>query len=204
MGDAAVASYPVRWLEPGEELVTGRLTPGRDALLLEGSHDGRLRRQTLDYRDVGSVRIGRTGAERLNGRTTLVVERRDGPTLLVLPLGPGLLLELADLLAELCSGREPLAQVAVVLPLKEGAAAAAQALIAAGPPFDPADKSLARHEVFLTDREAIFVFSGEDACESVRAIMRDTSVWPTANRWSDWLDGPPRLAEAGYSWPARA
>jgi hypothetical protein len=184
--------------------VAGRLTAGYDGLRLEGSTDGRLVRRTLAYRDLDGVRIGRTGADRLNGRPTLVVERKDGPALLVLPLGAGLLLELAELLSELCGGAETVERIAVVLPLRADAAETARTLIGEGPPFDPADKSLARHEVFLTGREAIFVFSGADACESVRRIMRDMSVWPTASRWTDCLDGPPRLADAGYAWTAHA
>jgi len=92
----------------------------------------------------------------------------------------------------------------VVLPLKADAVETARALVAEGPPFDPESASLARHEVFITDREAIFVFSGADACESVREIMRTTSVWPAAGRWSLCLDGPPRLAETAYAWPRSA
>jgi hypothetical protein len=197
-------SYPVVWSEEGEPTVTGRLLPGAEALLLEGARDGRLVRRSLPYRDLGGVRIGRKAGDRLNGRPTLVVERSDGPEVRVLPLGPGLLLELAELVAELCETSAPLEQVAVVLPLQPGALETARELIAAGPPFDPTDMSLSQHVVFLTEGEVVFVFSGTDACASIRAIMRDTSVWPTAARWSGLLSGRPRLAEAGYAWPARA
>jgi hypothetical protein len=196
------SSYPVIWSELGGDPVTGRLTTGPAALQLQGAREGRLLQRTLAYPDLGAVRIGRLPPDRIGGRPTLVVEPRDGPALLVRPLGPGLLHELADLLAELCSGTEPVARVAVVLPLKAGALDTVASLVAEGPPFDPADKSLERHEVFLTEREAIFVFSGADACESVRQVMRDSSVWPLAERWAGCIDGAPRLAEAGYSWPA--
>ncbi len=173
----ANASYPVLWSEAEGQPVAGRLTPGREALKLEGSQNGHLVQRSLAYRDLDGVRIGRADSDLLSGRPTLVVEQHDAPDVLVRPLGAGLLFELADLLAELCSRSEPTEQVAVVLSLRPDALEAAHALVAEGPPFDPADTSLARHEVFLTDREAIFVFSGADACESVRRIMRETGVW---------------------------
>jgi hypothetical protein len=197
-------SYPVVWSEPDGRSVTGRLLAGPVALRLQGSGDGRLVGRTFAYRDLAGVRIGRSAPERLDGRPALVVEPHDGAAVLVRPLGPGLLHELADLLAELCARSEPLAQVAVVLPLRPGALATARELVSAGPPFDPGDVHLDRHEIFLTEQEAIFVFSGADACDSVRRVMRESAVWPLADRWSVCLAGPPRLAEAGYSWPPRS
>ncbi len=198
----AVASYAVLWSEVGGPSVAGKLTPGRETLLLNGTQDGRIMRRALAYRDVSGVRVSRMPPEVIEDRPTLVLEQRDAPDLLVQPLGSGLLYELADTLAELCSGNEPLAQVALVLPLKPGMLETARALVDEGPPFDPADKSLARHEVFLTADEAIFVFTGEDACESIRSIARDSSVWSAAGRWSACLDGAPRLAEAAFNWPS--
>jgi hypothetical protein len=195
------SSYPVVWSDSDEQPVAGRLIPGVDTMELDGARDGRLVKRTVDYRDLVGVRIGRATDELLGGRPTLVIERQDGPSLLVRPLGPGLLHELADMFAELCDGSGRVERVAVVLPLKPGKIDRARALVAEGPPFDPEDKSLARHEVFLTDREAIFVFFGANACRSIREIVRDTSVWAVANRWSTCLAGRPRLAETGYAWP---
>jgi hypothetical protein len=205
METLGVESYPVLWSEPDGLLVAGSLTPALDALRFEGARDGRLVERTVSYRDLDGVRIGRTAADRLHGRPTLVVERRDGPELLVLPLGAGLLLELAELVAELCAAStRPVEQIAVVLPLKPEMVETARALVAEGPPFDPDDKSLDRHEIFVTANEAIFVFFGADACASVREIMRDGAVWSAASRWTSCLAGAPRIADAGYAWPDRA
>jgi hypothetical protein len=198
----AVGSYAVLWSEVNGPPVAGKLTPRRETLELSGTQDGRIMRRALAYRDVTGLRVSRMPPEVIEGRPTLVLEQRDAPDVLVHPLGPGLLYELADTLAELCSRNEPLAQVALVLPLKPGTLETVRALVDEGPPFDPSDKSLARHEVFLTANEAIFVFTGEDACESVRSIVRDSSVWSAAGRWSACLDAPPRLAEAAFNWPS--
>lgn len=197
---AAASSYPVVWAEPDARPATGRLTTDPAALRLEGATDGRLVTRTVALDALAGVRIGRKDAERLSGRATLVLERHDGPDLLVQPIGPGLLAEVADMLAELCASSERVERIAVVLPVRPEALETARELIAEGPPFDPADKSLARHEVFFSGCEVLFVFTGSDACESVRQIMRDAAVWPAAERWSACLADRPRLAEAGFAW----
>jgi len=194
------ASYPVLWLEPDGRSVTGQLTPREDAVELDGHSDGTVVRRAFAYRDLAGVRIGRARPDLLDGRPALVVEPHGAPSLLVRPLGMGLLVELADLLADLCARSEPVEQIAVVVPLKLEAVEAARALIAEGPPFDLADKSLARHEVFIAGEQAIFVFSGTDACESVRRILRDATVWSAADQWESLLSGPPRVAETGFAW----
>ena len=48
--------------------------------------------------------------------------------------------------------------LAVVLPLVEGKREQVRALLAHGPPFDPESVGLLRHQVFLGDDEAVFVF----------------------------------------------
>jgi hypothetical protein len=199
----AASTYPVVWSD-SDAPVTGSLTTGSHAIQLEGARDGRLVTRAVDYRDLAGVRIGRSGGDLLDGRPTLVVERQDAPALLVRPLGAGLLAELAELLSRLCAAGNAVERVAVVLPLRAGSAETARELVAEGPPFDPEDASLARHEVFLTEHEAIFVFSGSDACASVRRLVGDPLVLHSADRWTLCLDGPPRLAEASYVWPPPA
>lgn len=91
----------------------------------------------------------------------------------------------------------------VVAPLRPRARAAAQALLADGPPFDPAATTLERHEIFVTDHEVVFVFEGPEAREAVQKLAGDPGVWRAAAAWRDLLSGRPRIAEDGYSW-ARA
>jgi hypothetical protein len=192
----AIASYPAIWTEPeaGEKTVTGTLTVSREGVLLDGGTRRLPVRRSIPLGDVASVHVGRSRAERLDGRPAIVVERRDAPVLLLRPLGLGLLTELAERLAQLCANRTRVEQVAVVLSLAPAALDTARALVAEGPPFDLDEAGIEEHEVFLTKREAVFVFSGENACESARRFAHDATVWRAADRWAACLDSPPRLA----------
>jgi hypothetical protein len=91
-------------------------------------------------------------------------------------------------------------RIVVVAPLREGMRESARLLIEEGPPFDPAGTALTRHEVYLTDREAVFVFEGPDAKAVVETLVGDSDVWKTAAAWKECLAGRPRLAEPAYSW----
>jgi len=92
----------------------------------------------------------------------------------------------------------------VVAPLRAGARAAAQALLAEGPPFDPGATPLERHDVFVTDREVVFLFEGPGAREAVQDIAGDPGVWRAAARWRELLAGRPRIAGDVYAWERAA
>ena len=47
--------------------------------------------------------------------------------------------------------------------LKPGAAPAAEQLLSAGPPFDPAETRLSAHAAYLSKDSVFLVFEGEDA-----------------------------------------
>jgi hypothetical protein len=87
----------------------------------------------------------------------------------------------------------------VLLPLKPGTHDRARDLLRHGPPFEPSETGLERHEVFLAEDEAIFVFEAESE-EAVDRLAADESLWKAAAGWGDLVAGPPRLAERAYSW----
>jgi hypothetical protein len=97
-----------------------------------------------------------------------------------------------------------MSRLVVVAPLKPGARDAARLLIENGPPFDPATTALTAHEVFLTDREVVFVFEGEDARKTVEELVGDPGVWRAATAWKECLDGRPRLADETFVWARQA
>lgn len=91
-------SHAVTWHEDGLPNYTGKLELTPAGLRFEGaSAHGRTSVQTLRYDDIASVRIGRGPDERLQGRPTLLLERRSGGVIRITSLtGLGVIRELAD------------------------------------------------------------------------------------------------------------
>jgi len=201
-GSASGESYAAIWREPGGVIARGKVVLDPELLRLEGTTgEGWLSRRELLYSEVSGVRVGRGPGERLNGRPTLVLERASAPPLHLDVLGAGVLFELADLLAALTlQRRERYERIALVLPLEQHLIEQARALVASGPPFDPAEKGLDRHEVFFTDKEAVFLFEGPDASTVVQQLAQDPGAWRAAVKWRRLLTGAPRLARSAYSW----
>lgn len=54
--------------------------------------------------------------------------------------------------------------------------------------------------MFLTDREVVFLFEGEDARKTVEELVGDPGIWRAATAWRECLDGRPRLADESYVW----
>jgi hypothetical protein len=93
-----------------------------------------------------------------------------------------------------------MSRIAVVVPLRPAALDRAGELIDAGPPFLLEESPLDEHCVYLTDREALFVFEGPGAREVIEELLGEANVWAAASEWRDLLDGKPRIAEAVFEW----
>jgi hypothetical protein len=197
--EIATDRYPASW-RVGDAWAGGVLVLGDDGFRLEGRCAGRERIDEVGYDAIERVRVGRLPSERIDGRRSIVIERRGLPDLLVEPHGLGVLGELADTLTALSLEARADTTVTVVVPLRPGAAEKARALLAEGPPFDPAAFEIAEHTVAITEREAVFSFSGP----GVRALLdrgaRDPSLWRAGLAWRSVIAGKPRIAETMYSW----
>ena len=91
-----------------------------------------------------------------------------------------------------------MSRAVVVLPLREGASEQAAELLCAGPPFDPEEVGLERHHVFLTEREAVFVFEA-DSLDAADKLIGEGRLWPGCVGVEGPRRGPPRLAQDAYS-----
>ena len=80
-----------------------------------------------------------------------------------------------------------------------GRAGDAQRLFRGGPPFDPDEVGLGRHQVFLTENEAVFLFESESPAAAER-LLSSSRLWAAAAAWKDLVAGPPRLAATAFSW----
>jgi len=196
-----MTTYAVKWREPDGKTFIGRLYLGPRTLRLDGRRrgaEGPAVKRQFGYEELQGLRIGCRGADRLDGRPALVVERADGPYLVAdAGMGAPIVQELVDRLADLRLAAPR--KATVVVPLKEGAIERVRDLVAQGPPFDPAETPLTRHELLLTPREAIFVFEAETE-DGLRALLSQLDVWSAAAAWSQLVAGPPRLADIAYAW----
>ena len=93
-------------------------------------------------------------------------------------------------------------RLVVTLKLRKGTQKRAAKLIAAGPPFDPADFGLARHAVYLGNDLVIFAFEGKDVEERVRMVIDDPVRSASFAAWVPLLAGRPALAHEVYYWEA--
>jgi hypothetical protein len=146
-----------------------------------------------------------SGAERLDGRPTLVLDRWGAGSLRVASVAaPGIVSEVAEELASLKLRDRPAhGQVAVVVPIATGAFDKVQALLEQGPPFDPERLRLVRHHVFLTEREVVFTFEPSPGFD-LEQLMADPTVSASAAAWQEVLSDVPRIARSFYSWEAPA
>jgi hypothetical protein len=89
----------------------------------------------------------------------------------------------------------------VVASLREGSEARVRELLDLGPPFDLDQSEFDRHEVFLSEKEVVFVFEGRSEEAGTLALAaEDPDVWRAASAWADCLDGRPRIARSVFSW----
>jgi hypothetical protein len=93
--------------------------------------------------------------------------------------------------------------------LKPGATAAAEQLLEAGPPFDPAEAGLSAHAAFLNDEWVYLVFEGDGAHTKALGLARKHMV--EVARWQSLIrDLPssatdvPEEARCLYSWTSHA
>jgi hypothetical protein len=196
-------SYAAVWREQEGVLATGKVVLGPYALRLEGRRrGGQLCRHEVAYSELAGVHIGREPGEKVNGRPTLLLERVSGPSFQIDLLGIGLLSELTELLATLSAERSaPVERLAVVVPLRKNRVERARLLLEVGPPFDLEQSGLRRHEVFITEREVVFLFEGRQVLEVVQQLVRDPDAWRAALEWRSLIAAPPRIARSVFVWP---
>lgn len=93
--------------------------------------------------------------------------------------------------------------LALIARLKPGTEEAAAQLVEAGPPFDPGERGLARHTVYLSAGEVVFVFEGDEVEWIVEEMVYEPAggaVAAALEAWRELVDGPPRIARAAYAW----
>lgn len=189
-----MSDYAVVWSDDGIPQ-TGRLVIAESAIEIHAAGKALV----VPAAAIARAYVARGQGDRLRSCPTLVVEQHSGPKIRIGALGLGVVSEVLDLVTALCHAATD-ERALVILPLRRGAAGEARELIAAGPPFDPAAVGLRRHDVFVTDREAIFILEGPEIEKTLERLLKDPSVWQRASRWRSCLGGRPRTADHAYGW----
>ena len=194
-------SYGVVWRDGDRPLARGKLELLTRAMRLDGMAGSESTTLEIAYDHLAEIRIGRSAEERIDGRPSLVLAPRTGNIVSIASVAQaGVVAEIAERLAALQLGTEGRRRLAVVLPLQEHAHDAVRALLAAGPPFDPDALGLDRHQVFVTDSEAIFIFESDLGAKALEPLLEQPELWQSAAAWHHHLAGPPRIAEDVFSW----
>jgi hypothetical protein len=90
-------------------------------------------------------------------------------------------------------------RLCIVLPLRQGRAGEAKALLRQGPPIDPVNGAFERYAAFVSEREAILVLEGPGV-GTAQIPWTDVTAWKEGDRWKRCLRAGPRVAEVIHSW----
>jgi hypothetical protein len=99
-------TYAVLWRTGRGPIYAGQLELRRQGFQLEGADwFGDDSVEVVDAAEIASVRIGRAGDERVEGRSTVIVERSSGDSLhIASAIGVVMIHELADAVGRLSGG----------------------------------------------------------------------------------------------------
>ena len=97
-----------------------------------------------------------------------------------------------------------MSRLVLVVPLKEGAHARVREILNEGPPFDLEETRFDRHQVFLTEREVVFVFEAAGPAATLELSAEDPELWRAGAAWQECMAARPRKAETAYSWERSA
>jgi hypothetical protein len=200
-------TYPVVWALNGGAPITGTLEiAGEDIRLAGHAQDGTGATCRIAAAEVFHVSDSGAETDRVNGRRAVVVDERGGRRILIASQAGGEHLnELAVLLQDAAglAGR-PLTRVVVRVPVDAAQVERVRELVRRGPPYDLTQvPGLERHEVYVTDRDVMFVFEGADPGFALERVMRDARVWSALERWDDYVAGQPSVLEPDYTWSRR-
>jgi hypothetical protein len=203
-GDRILCRYAVAF-DAGEVPAAGSLVVTDDSVWLSGRSHGEPIELIIPRDQVTRIRIGRGSEERLNGYSTVVLERRDGTDVLVAPFGFGHLHEIAELLGSISDQpRRPSARLELIVPIRKGSQDRVRRLVASGPPFHPVELGLRRHDVYLDEEQVRFVFEGDDVRAALQQLLGDPALWRAGLSWRRHIVGRPYLRNAAEPEDARS
>jgi hypothetical protein len=94
-------------------------------------------------------------------------------------------------------------RVAIIARLKAGCEQRAADLVGAGPPFDLTDTGIVHHSIYISPREAVFLFEGPEVEWIVDQLVDEPfhyELQHALEQWREIVDGQPRVAREQFGW----
>ena len=93
-------------------------------------------------------------------------------------------------------------RIAIVVPFAPEQSDVVAKLLEAGPPYDLAEAGVERHAVYLTAREAVFVFEGADIDWELDDLVHEPlpQIAQALAQWRELVAGEPRIARPVFVW----
>ena len=194
-------SYGVVWRDGHKPLARGKLELLPRAIRLDGMSGSEPASREIAYDYLSEIRIGRSAAERIDGRPSLMLEPRTGDTLAIASVAQsGVIAEIAERLAALQLGAEGRRRIAVVLPLREEAQEPFGSCSRTGRRSTRTRSVSTAHQVFLTAERGGLRLRVRARRARARAAAPGPGALAERRRLARHLAGPPRIAEDVYSW----
>jgi hypothetical protein len=199
-------SHQVVWAVNGGDPITGTLeVAGEDIRLAGHAQDGTGAACRIAATELFHVSESGAETDRVNGLRTVVLDERGGRRILIAPQAGGEhLSEIAVLLQDAADLAGRLTRLVVRVPIDPAQAERVRELVRRGPPYDLNQiPEVEHHEVYVRDRDVMFLFEGADPGLAVERVMRDARVWSALERWDDYVTGPPSVVDPDYTWSRR-
>jgi hypothetical protein len=90
-------------------------------------------------------------------------------------------------------------QIAVIAQIRPGKREALVRLLEQGPPFDLEAEGFERHEVFLGDTDAVFIFTGPGAMSQVERMAGSRALFAEVLKMTGFLSAP-RVLTQTFQW----
>jgi hypothetical protein len=94
-------------------------------------------------------------------------------------------------------------QIAVIAQIRPGKRDEFERLLEQGPPFDLAAEGFERHEVFVGDTEALFIFTGPGAMSQLQRMAASRALFAHVLRLTALLSAP-RVLDRTFEWEYEA
>ena len=93
-------------------------------------------------------------------------------------------------------------RIAIVVPFAAEQRDVVARLLEAGPPYDLGEAGIDRHAVYLTAREAVFVFEAADIDWELDDLVHEPhpQIAQALAHWRELVESEPRVARPVFAW----